>query len=97
MLTLHDIQNIVNAVLGETEINDKFKEFALENMDHAINFIVRRDFPYELQKRYERTIEYYKNLNKNQADDHSAGLATYLKLSSSKNEYERFAYSEFRK
>ncbi len=57
MLTLQDIQKIVNAVLQETERNDEFKTFALINTDEAIDFIVRRDFSYDIQKRYEETMK----------------------------------------
>lgn len=81
MLTLQEIQNIVNAVLKETDKNDEFKEFAFVNMDEAIDFIVRRDFPHEFQKRYERTVTVYRKINSHKTGElDSKGLATYLQL-----------------
>ncbi|MFA8439425.1 hypothetical protein [Pueribacillus sp. YX66] len=85
MLTLQDIQNIVNAVLEETDKNDEFREFALVNMDEAIDFIVRRDFSFEMQKRYEQTVTVYRRLNLHKTGKiDSKGLATHLQLSSFK-------------
>lgn len=77
MLTLHDIQTIVRAVLKESEANEQFKASALSNMDEAIQFIVKRDFPNDLQKRYERSIQFYADIN----NVKEKGLSSYFHLS----------------
>lgn len=77
MLTLHDIQNIVRAVLKESESDEQFKAFALSNIDEAIQFIVKRDFSNDLQKRYDRSIQFYADIN----DAKTKGLSSYFQLS----------------
>lgn len=58
-LSKRDIQNIVNAVMNETQINEEFKALALSNVEQAIKIIVYRDFPEEIQQRYENSIRFW--------------------------------------
>lgn len=59
-LSIADVQQIVNAVIEETEINEEFKTLALSNVEQAIRLIIQRDFPKEVQERYFQTINHYK-------------------------------------
>lgn len=60
-LSITDVQKIVDAVIKESEMNDEFKALALSDVEQAIRFVINRDFPDDLQERYDKTIKYYKN------------------------------------
>lgn len=62
-LTITDVQKIVDAVVKESERDNEFKELALSDVEQAIRLVIHRDFPHDLQIRYQQTIKYYKEFD----------------------------------
>ncbi|MHA6252744.1 hypothetical protein [Oceanobacillus sp. CAU 1775] len=60
-MTLTDIQEIVNTVLQESECNEDFKALAFANMEQAIKYIIKRDFPEEVLVRYNCSLKYFRD------------------------------------
>lgn len=58
-LTIADVQNIVNAMIKESEINDDYRALALSDVEEAIKLIIYRDFPPDVQMRYHHTLKYF--------------------------------------
>jgi|GEM_PF-5002066 len=65
MLTLHDIQKIVNAVFEESKMNEQFKALAYSNVEEAIRIVIECKLSKELKARYDRSLIYYKKITSN--------------------------------
>ena len=59
MLTLKEVQKIVNTILKEVEINDEFKSLVLNDVEKAIQYIINRDFSSDTLQRYNQTVNNY--------------------------------------
>lgn len=64
MLTLKEVQKIVNTILKEMEINDEFKSLVFNDVEKAIQYIIKRDFSSDTLRRYNQTVNNYNDEKK---------------------------------